>query len=178
MHPLGDTHVSEMEIYKEFIVLPIDCSKKISFLATDDVKKSWTQEVDWSFSLNDKKPKMFLDTQGEETGKKVEAEKQDSELALQNIAVSEAQNLLAFTSSDKSLFLCKIGASSCTVLSRRLFLRTASVIRFSSCGKLLFLSDKTGDTFEYSCEDVNKPGRWIFGHISQILDLKVDSSLR
>jgi tRNA (guanine-N(7)-)-methyltransferase subunit TRM82 len=168
-----------MEVYKEFVVLPIDYKNKIAFISTIDVKNSWSFEVDWKFPLNDAKPKMFLENGNEENGKKPEAEKQVfEELAFQSIAVSEAHNLLVFTCSDKSLFLCKISGSSAVVQSRRVFLRTMSVIRFSSCGKLLFVADKTGDTFEYSCEDVNKPARWIFGHISQILDLQINSDSR
>lgn len=164
-----------MEIYKEFLVLPIDYKKKIAFLSTSDLSKSWNYEVDWKFPLNDAKPKLFLKNGNE----KPEGEKQEvEELLLQEIAVSEAHNLMAFTCSDKSIFLCKITGSSAVVLSRRVFLRTASVIRFSSCGKLLFLADKTGDTFEYSCEDVDKPAKWIFGHISQILDLQLSSDSR
>lgn len=165
-----------MEIYKEFLVLPIDYKNKIAFLSTSDVKNSWNFEVDWKFPINEEKPKMFLD---EENGKKPEYEKQVAEeLALQEIAVLESHNLLAFTCSDKSLFLCTIAGSSVVVQSRRVFLRTASVIRFSRCGKFLFVADKTGDLFEYSCEEVNKPGKWSFGHISQILDLQLNTDSR
>lgn len=166
-----------VEVYKEFLVFPSDYSKKIAFLSTKDVTKSWALDVDWSFPLSDAKPKMFLES-GIEEQKIQEAENQETGLSIHQVAVSEALNLLAFTTNDKSLFLCKIEDSSAVVLSRRCFLRAASVIRFSKCGKLLFLSDKTGDTLEYSCEEVKQPGRWILGHISQILDLKVHDQLR
>jgi hypothetical protein len=168
-----------MEIYKEFIVFPSDYKKNLTFLSTTDASKSWTFEVDWKFPLNDAKPKMFLESGNEENQKKPDEDKPKfEELAVQQIAVSDSHNLLAFTCSDKSIFLCKIEGSAAVIQSRRCFLRTASVIRFSKCGKLLFLADKTGDTFEYSCEDVNQAGRWLFGHISQILDLQVHSELR
>ena len=167
-----------MEIYKEFIVFPIDYNKKIVFLSTENVKTSWNFEVDWNFPLIKTKPKMFLESGNEENGKTEEAEKTDETLSIQHLTVSEANNLLAFTTSDKSLFLCKIEESSVVTLSRRMFLRTASIIKFNSSGKSLILSDKTGDTFEYTCEDVAKPGRWIFGHISQILDLQIKSDFR
>lgn len=169
--------IRKMEIYKEFVVFPVDYKKKIVFLSTENVKTSWTFEVDWSFPQIKTKPKMFLESGNEQNGKTDEAENDDV-LSIQHVAVSEANSLLAFTTSDKSLFLCRIASSSSVVLSRRVFLRTASIIKFSSCGKSLILSDKTGDTFEYSCEDVNKPGRWIFGHISQILDLQIKSDFR
>lgn len=162
-----------MEIFKEYIVFPVDYKSKIAFVSTEDSTKSWTFEVDWSFPLNEAKPKLFLDCGNEDTPKIQECDKQ--ELSLHNIAVSEKRQLLAFTTSDKSVFLGKIEGSSFTFLSRRIFLRTVSVLKFSSCGKLLFLADKTGDIYEYSCEDVNKQPRWIFGHISQILDLQITS---
>jgi hypothetical protein len=169
------------QFFKEFLVFPLNYKKTIAFLSTADVKKSWKYEIDWKFQVNDAKPKMFLDNNIEETEKNQEKENVDKPVddkELQLLAVSEAHNLLSFTSTEKSIFLCKIEESSVVVLSRRIFLRTASKLRFSSCGKFLFLADKTGDTFEYSCEDVNKPPRWIFGHISQILDLKVSADLR
>lgn len=165
-----------MEIYKNFIVFPTNYKKTIAFLSTKNVKLSWTFEIDWSFPKNKTKPKMFLENK-DENGKTEDADT-DIKLIIQQVAVSEPNSLLAITTSDKCLFLCKIVDSSVVVLSRRIFLRTASIIKFSYCGNFLILSDKTGDTFEFSCQDVNKPGKWIFGHISQILDLQVKSDLR
>lgn len=168
-----------MESYKEFIVFPVDYKKQVAFLSIENVKSSWKFDVDWTFPINDSKPKMFLETGIEEVVKVKEGDKQEpEELLIQQFTVSEAHNLLSFTCSDKSVFLCRIEESSVVVLSRRVFLRTASIIKFSNCGKSLILSDKTGDTFDYSCEEVDKPGRWIFGHISQILDLKIKSDFR
>lgn len=169
-----------MEIYKQFVVLPVDYKKTIAFVSTEDVKKSWTFEVDWSFLLNKTKPKLFLDNgtaASDEVDDKSQG-KEDTVAQIQNLAVSEAHSLFAFTTNEKSLFLCKIDDSSASILSRRTFPRTPSVVKFSSDGKLLFFADKTGDVFEYCCEDVNQPGRWILGHISQILDLAVTSDLR
>lgn len=168
-----------MEIYKEFVVFPSDYKKSIAFLSTKDVAKSWTFDVDWKFPLIKAKPKMFLESGGDAVTADPElAENEESEKLIQNLAVSEANNLLAFATNEKSLFLCKIQESSAVILSRRCFLRTSSVMKFSTCGKFLFFADKTGDTFEYSCEDVDKPARWILGHISQILDLTIKSDLK
>lgn len=168
-----------METFKEFLVFPIDYKNKIGFLSTKDVTKSWSFEVNLGFPLNDAKLKMFLDDGNEDNVKNRETEdKQEEELRLQLFTVSEAHSLLAFTSTDKSVYLCRINESTIDVISRRLYSRSPSALKFSSCGKFLFLSDKTGDTLEYSCEDSSKAGRWIFGHISQVLDLKVKSDLR
>lgn len=169
-----------METFKQFVVLPVDYKKTIAFVSTEDVKDSWTFDVDWSFPLNKTKPKMFL-ANGTAASEEVDDKnqgKEETEAQIQNLAVSEAHSLFAFTTNEKSLFLCKIEGSSASTLSRRTFPRTPSVVKFSSDGKLLFFADKTGDVFEYSCEDVNQPGRWILGHISQILDLAVTSDLR
>lgn len=132
--------------------------------------------------MNDTKPKQFLENSSakdnvDENGKSLEV-KQADEKSIHLLAVCEAHNLMAITANDKSLFLCKLTESSAEIVSRRVFSRTSSVMRFSSCGSYLFLADKTGDTFEYDCKDANKPGRWIFGHISQILDLQISTDLR
>lgn len=168
-----------MEIYKEFIVLPVDYAKTIAFVSTEDVDKSWSFDIDWNFPLNEVKPQMFLESGNEEDGT-VRSNKQESDEkpSLHLLAVSEAHNLLAFVTNEKSLFLCKIEGKSVVTLSRRVFLRTSSNLKFSNCGKFLILADKTGDIFEYSCVEVDKPARWIFGHISQILDLKISSDSR
>lgn len=166
-----------MEFYKEFLVFPFENRKKIAFLAINGSLKSWTFDVDWNFSLSNGKPRMFLENGNEEVEKKI-PEQDQPEQAVQHLAVSEAHNLLAFTASDKSVYLCKISDSSAVILSRRIYLRSAGIIKISSSGKYLFLADKTGDVFEYSCEDAKAPGRWISGHISQILDLQVNANTR
>lgn len=163
-----------MENYKEYLVFSPDFQTKIAFLSTENAQKSFTIDIEWDFPVNNEKMKMFLDTVNDEENKQNQS-KEDTEKSINNIAVNESNNLIAFTSNDKSLFLCKIEESSVKVLSRRYFLRTSSCIRFSNCGKSLYLADKTGDVFEFMCDEnnINVPGKWIFGHISQILDLKV-----
>lgn len=167
-----------MEIFKDFIVFPITNNRKFVFLSTSDDVKSFEIDIDWTFPVNNSKPKMFLPCgieESEETGNKIE--KEGTGLSIQFIAVSEAGNWLSFTASDKSLFLCEIRNGGADIKSRRMHMRGASTLRFSSCGKILFLADKTGDIFEFSCVEQNKPGRWIFGHISQILDLQINFKL-
>lgn len=165
-----------MEIFKNFIVFPIIKTGKVAFLSTSENVESFTIDIDWSFPVNNSKPKMFLPCGIQETGNN-KHEKEGAELSIQLIAVSEADNWLGLTTNDKSLFLCEIKNSCAVIKSRRIHMRGASTIRFSSCGKFLFLADKTGDIFEFSCVDQDKPGRWIFGHISQILDLQINFDL-
>lgn len=94
------------------------------------------------------------------------------------MAVSNVNDLIAITTNEKSLYICKIEGNQLTTLSRRLFSRTTASMKFSSCGKILFLADKTGDVFTYSCEDHQLPGKFALGHISQILDLKISQNTK
>lgn len=161
-----------MESFKEYLVFTPDYQTKFAFFSLENPKRSFTVDIDWDYPLNNEKPKMFLESANNEEFESKQNQ-QKEEKCVHNIAVAEDLNLLAFTTNNKSLFLCKIEESSCKVLSRRYFLRTSSCLRF--CGEILYLADKTGDVYEYLCdkENYNKAGRWIFGHISQILDLAV-----
>lgn len=166
-----------MEIYNNFLVFPLDYKSRIAFLSVENVNKSWTFDVDWNFPLNTAKPKGFLENNtedDEENQNKLNGGKVE-ERGVHLIAVSSANNLLAITTNEKSLFIYKIEENQVKILSRRLFVRTTSSIKISNCGKILFLADKTGDVFEYSIEDLQAPGKFILGHISQILDLKVSN---
>ncbi|KAG5670450.1 hypothetical protein PVAND_000714 [Polypedilum vanderplanki] len=171
-----------MESFKNFLIFSPDYQKLIAFVSTEDQTQNFTIEVDWNYPINNIKPKLFLENQenadNDDEGKKQNGS--EEKISLNNIAVTEENNLLAYTATDKTLFLWQIDEKSAKIVSRRSFLRTSSCIRFSKCGKILFLTDKTGDVFEYLCdeENFNTRGRWIFGHISQILDLAVTIDLK
>lgn len=60
-----------MEVFKNFLVFPIDYKSKIVFLSLEDVSKSWTFDVDWSFPQNALKPRMFLDSNKDDEEKEV-----------------------------------------------------------------------------------------------------------
>lgn len=170
-----------MEFWRNFLIFTTDNKTKIAFVSTGNESDSFLFDIPWEHPVNLKKPKMFLDKfeSEEESVKSNENGKQElKELTVVNIAVHQSSNQLAFTASDKTLFLCKIEQSKVQVLSRRVFVRTSSVMRFSKCGKFIVLADKTGDSFEFQCDEVDKPGRWIFGHLSQILDLQLSPDLR
>lgn len=171
-----------MDFWKNFLVFSTDNKTKIAFVSTENDSDSFLFDIPWEYPVIHKKPQMFLDkfeSCEDEDKKAHEIGKSElKELSVVNIAVHQPTDQLAFTASDKTLFICKIQPSKVQVLSRRVFLRTSSVMRFSKCGKIVVLADKTGDTFEYSVEEVEKPGRWIFGHISQVLDLQLRSDLK
>lgn len=164
-----------MESFNEFLVFPIDWKTKIAFLSAEKEENSFHIEVDWSFPLNNVKPKMFLSSNGDDDEKQECKDEEKEEKCVHHVALSEINSLIAYTSSDKSLFVSKIEGTSAKTLSRRCFLRTASCIRFSKCGNFLYLADKTGEIFEYGCgtENINSRGKWIIGHISQVLDIQI-----
>lgn len=170
-----------MDFWKNFLVFSTDNKTKIAFVSTEDEGESFLFDIPWEYPVNHKKPKMFLDKfeSEEEAVKSHENGKQElKELSVVNIAVHQPTHQLAFTASDKTIFLCKLTKSKVEVLSRRVFLRTSSVMRFSKCGKTVVMADKTGDNFEFPCDEPDRPGKWIFGHISQILDLQLSSDLK
>lgn len=171
-----------MDFWKKNLIFSTDNKTKIAFVSTENDSDSFLFDIPWDHPVIQKKPKMFLDkfeSCEEEDKKTHDSGKQElKELTVVNIAVHQSTDQLVFTASDKTLFICKLSPSKVQVLSRRVFLRTSSVMKFSKCGKIVVLVDKTGDTFEYSAEEVDKPGRWIFGHISQVLDLQLRSDLK
>lgn len=56
-----------MEVYKNYLVFPLDYKSKIAFLSLEDANKSWTFDIDWKFPLNNIKPRMFLSKTEDET---------------------------------------------------------------------------------------------------------------
>lgn len=62
----------EMEVYKNFLVFPIDYKSKVAFLSLEDSSKSWTFDVDWSVPLNSVKPRMFLESSKGDEGEESE----------------------------------------------------------------------------------------------------------
>lgn len=98
----------------------------------------------------------------------------DQPFQIVNIAVGAA--LLAVSATDKTLFLFEIAGTELTFKSRRKLARNTSALRFFPDNRQLLVSDKTGDVFVFDCEDFEKAGRWILGHISQVLDVAVDSA--
>lgn len=119
-----------MEVFKNFLVFPIDYKSKIAFFSLNEASTSWSIDVDWSFPLNPAKTIGFLEKDDDDEANKTnDGKSEDKEIHL--IAVSEVNNLLAISTNEKSLFLCKIEDNQVTVLSRRLFVRTTSSLKFS-----------------------------------------------
>lgn len=97
-----------------------------------------------------------------------------------NIAVSENVKLIGITThGDKQIYLFRLNDDNLKLISQRDLVRSTSAIRFTPDSKSLLVADKTGDCFLFDCEtDINKPGKWIFGHFSMVLDILMTSDSR
>lgn len=92
---------------------------------------------------------------------------------IQNIAVSPNGNLLVITTTgDKLVYMYKTSTTDePELVSKRALSRISSSMIFSSDSHYLYIADKTGDCYEYDCENLETPGKWILGHLSMVLDI-------
>ncbi|XP_058467965.1 tRNA (guanine-N(7)-)-methyltransferase non-catalytic subunit wuho [Malaya genurostris] len=143
---------------------------------------SWSHMIDFSSPYEKGRPLKYFDGNNEKHPR--EDIDQQIELSgglniITSLEVHENKSLLAIVTSDKSLFLYKIenfdGPECLKLLSRRLVARASSCMQFSAGGRFVIVCDKSGDCYEYDCENITKPGRWILGHMSQVLAILVNS---
>jgi WD40 repeat protein len=85
-----------------------------------------------------------------------------------NIAISE--DLLAVTTTEKSLFLFNLATGTDNFVSRRRINRIATALKFSPDGGDAIVTDRTGDVYIFSCTNQDN-GKWLYGHMSQTLDI-------
>lgn len=99
---------------------------------------------------------------------------------IQNIAVSpNGQFLVITTTGDKLLYMYKVLATDKhELVSKRALSRISSSMVFSSDSRYLYIADKTGDCYEFDCENFEKAGKWILGHLSMVLDVLVTQDNR
>lgn len=99
---------------------------------------------------------------------------------IQNMAVSPNGQLLVITTTgDKLVYTYRIPADNeCELVSKRPLARISSAMIFSSDSRSLFIADKTGDCYEFDCENLEATGKWILGHLSMVLDLLVTPDSR
>lgn len=95
--------------------------------------------------------------------------------SIQNIAVSPNGQLLVMTTTgDKLVYMYKILATDKhELVAKRALSRISSSMVFSSDSRLLYIADKTGDCYEFDCENMETAGKWILGHLSMVLDVLV-----
>lgn len=155
--------------------------------ATNSITSHWCHEIDQKCPIIPTKPRRFLEEPNEtvdlektvdktELTDKKNNEPCDDDFELNNIVLSPSGKLLAVSMTDKTLYLFKIQDKNLALLSRRMITRNTSTLKFFPDSVNLIVSDKTGDIFVFNCESPNEPGRWIQGHLSQVLDVLVNSN--
>lgn len=133
----------------------------------------WTHKVEFEKTAIPTKPQKFMESENQEENDDTEKKTAES---IELLAVSETDNLLALTTSEKSLYLYAIKDKALTFLSKRKFYRTGSSLCFFKNSDLL-LADKTGEFYKFDCsQQYELPGKWILGHMSQILSTKITSN--
>lgn len=120
------------------------------------------------------------DEQIEEDQLKKKTNASEESSRIQHIAVSPNEKLLVITTSgDKLIYMYKmLAANEPELMSKRLLSRTSSALTFSSDSRSLYVADKTGDCYEFDCQNLDKPGKWILGHLSMVLDVLATSDNR
>ncbi|CAO1434340.1 unnamed protein product [Diamesa serratosioi] len=166
-----------MEIINKFLVFAADINGTILFISLKDLQDSWSFKVDWDFKVSSNKLDTYLDHKVEEECDNKKTLSQYEKREIQLIATNETTNLIAFTSNEKSLYVGRVINNSIKVLSRRYVNRAVCKIKIADNSKLI-LADKSGDCFEYDCIDFETPGKWIFSHMSQILDFVIPIGFR
>lgn len=117
-------------------------------------------------------------TEGVVAPKKPDSSKDDS--VIQNIAVSPNGQLLVITTTgDKLVYMYKVlAADKHELVSKRVLARISSSMAFSSDSRYVYIADKTGDCYEFDCENLDATGKWILGHLSMLLDVLVTQDSR
>lgn len=175
-----------LKLFKHFVVAGFN--KKLLFL---NGASCWSYEIQPDLPLEKCRPKKYFDadSDSDEDSTQQQQQKQSSngnnavdKVQIVALEVHQEQSLLAVATSDKSLYLFEIDADGngteggmLKLLSRRMVSRTSSCMKFAPNGKFLVVCDKGGDCYRYDCDDADckKPGRWLLGHMSQVLDVLV-----
>lgn len=162
--------------------------RSILFISEIDSKeKSWKFDLRNDHPLQPETPRIYFSDSDEggdedtENLKSNDIQVVNTDINIHNIAISESSNLIAFTTGEKSLYLFKIEdhKRTLTLFSRRKIVRNSSGIIFAGdSAEFILLSDKNGDCYVFSTSDTKKPGKWIFGHMSQVLDLLITDDKR
>lgn len=149
--------------------LIIGLNKKIIFIDKNKNKLLKTLELPLTILPTVQEQPEAPDTTNEERAAPI---KNEDIKKIQHIKVSPNGKLLAVTTAvQKLLLLYHITGEELVLLSARRISRASSAITFSSDSSKLLVCDKTGDCYLFSCVEYNKPGKWILGHLSMVLDV-------
>ncbi|XP_055616992.1 tRNA (guanine-N(7)-)-methyltransferase non-catalytic subunit wuho [Toxorhynchites rutilus septentrionalis] len=146
-------------------------------------EKSWSHRISLEVPIEKGRPRKYFDADSDSENEDVQNKNSNCNVNNAHVVgmdVHDAKSLLAIATSDKSLYLYAIvDIDGCggqlKLLSRRLVSRTSSCLKFSADGNFLLVCDKGGDCYKYDCEKSKNPGLWLFGHMSQILDILINS---
>lgn len=110
-------------------------------------------------------------------GDQEEEKKQQQNLSkeqptIQHVKMAPNHQLLAITTAgQKALLLYSLRPEHAKLVSIRLLTRASSALAFSSDSKRLLVTDKTGDCYEFSCEDYEVLPKLLLGHLSIVYDI-------
>ncbi|XP_061400243.1 tRNA (guanine-N(7)-)-methyltransferase non-catalytic subunit wuho [Musca vetustissima] len=91
---------------------------------------------------------------------------------IQHVKMSPNRQLVAITTSgQKAVLLYTLRPELAKLVSIRNLARASSAITFSADSKRLLVCDKTGDCYEYSCEDFEAAPKILLGHLSIVYDV-------
>uniref|UniRef100_A0A1L8EFH1 Putative trna guanine-n7--methyltransferase non-catalytic subunit wuho n=2 Tax=Haematobia irritans TaxID=7368 RepID=A0A1L8EFH1_HAEIR len=91
---------------------------------------------------------------------------------IQHVKMSPSRQLLAITTSgQKAVLLYTLRPEHAKLVSVRSLARASSALAFSKDSKSLLVSDKTGDCYEYSCDDYEAAPKLLLGHLSIVYDI-------
>lgn len=162
-------------------ILLIGTGTKLLFLhlnhETNSVDVHRLHDVDKEAILNPAKPsKLTVDEEdpSSELATSTENGGEKLEFRIGMILASKNSKFLAVAMTDKTLYLYDILPGELKLRSRRKIARNASALRFFPDSSSLLLADKTGDVYVFDCIDAESPGKWIQGHISQVLDIQMN----
>lgn len=91
---------------------------------------------------------------------------------IQHVKMSPNHQILAVTTAgQKALLLYTLRPEHAKLVSVRSLARASSALAFSGDSKRLLVTDKTGDCYEYNCEDYEAVPKLLLGHLSIVYDI-------
>lgn len=153
--------------------LVIALSKRIIFVNPNDLQifKEITLPEDLT------KCGLKIIASNNERGEQEEEVKQQQNIAketptIQHVKLAPNQQLLAVTTAgQKALLLYQLRPEHAKLASVRSLARASSAMTFSKDSKRLLVTDKTGDCYEYDCEDYEAVPKLLLGHLSIVYDI-------
>uniref|UniRef100_A0A1I8M677 Uncharacterized protein n=1 Tax=Musca domestica TaxID=7370 RepID=A0A1I8M677_MUSDO len=110
---------------------------------------------------------------GEQDNEKSHKQNQTKEQpTIQHVKMSPNRQMVAITTSgQKAVLLYTLRPEHAKLVSVRNLARASSAVTFSPDSKRLLVCDKTGDCYEYSCEDFEAAPKILLGHLSIVYDV-------